>query len=167
MSKGLVLISGVNGYIAAVVAHHLLSEGYFVRGTVRKASSAAPLLEGPLKPYAENGSFTVVEVPDITVDGAFDEAAKGSFPPIHNTNSSTNSPQGVTAIAHLASPVSFFFTDPEPVIRTAVQGTKTMLESALKAGPQLKSFVLLSSMAAIRNSTPPPYPFSEKDWNST
>lgn len=78
MSKGLVLISGVNGYIAAVTAKHLLENGFSVRGTVRKVASAKPLLEGPLKEYASTGSFNVVEVPDITVDGAFDEAVKGA-----------------------------------------------------------------------------------------
>lgn len=149
MSKGLILISGVNGYIASVLAKHLLDAGFSVRGTVRKVPSAAPLIEGPLKPYAESGAFTVVEVPDISVDGAFDEAVKG-----------------VTAIAHLASPVSFYFTDPEPIIRTAVHGTQSILTSALSAGPQLKSFIYLSSIAAVLNATPPPYAFTERDWNN-
>lgn len=78
MSKDLILISGVNGYIAAVAAKHFLDSGYSVRGTVRKLESANPLLEGPLKDYATSGAFSVVEVPDITVDGAFDEAVKGN-----------------------------------------------------------------------------------------
>ncbi|KAF2685775.1 NAD(P)-binding protein [Lentithecium fluviatile CBS 122367] len=148
MPQGLVLISGVNGYIAAVTAKHLLSTGYFVRGTVRNLSSATSLIEGPLKDYAASGSFTVVEVPDITVDGAFDEAVKG-----------------VTSILHLASPVSFSFTDPDPIIHAALDGTKSILNSALKTGPQLRSFVLLSSIAAIMNSKPAPYTLTESDWN--
>lgn len=77
MSKGLVLISGINGYIAAVTAKQFLEAGFSVRGTVRKASSAQSLIDGPLKDYAQAGKFEVVEVPDITVDGAFDEAVKG------------------------------------------------------------------------------------------
>jgi hypothetical protein len=32
--------------------------------------------------YAEAGKFTVTEVPDITVDGAFDEAVKGTATPV-------------------------------------------------------------------------------------
>jgi hypothetical protein len=79
MSKDLVLITGVNGYIAAVAAKHFLDHGHSVRGTVRKVASAKELLEGPLKEYADSGKFTVVEVPDITVDGAFDEAVKGKY----------------------------------------------------------------------------------------
>jgi nucleoside-diphosphate-sugar epimerase len=81
MSKGLVLISGVNGYIAAVTAKHLLDAGFSVRGTVRKVASAQPLLDGPLKDYASSGKFTVVEVPDITVESAFDDVVKGHHTP--------------------------------------------------------------------------------------
>ncbi|KAJ4291166.1 hypothetical protein N0V90_010364 [Kalmusia sp. IMI 367209] len=148
MSKGTVLISGLNGFIAAVTAKHLLDNGYKVRGTVRRLLSATPLVEGPLKSYAQSGQLSIVEVPDITVDGAFDDAV-----------------QGVTAIAHLASPVSFGFKDPEPIIHAAVNGTKSILNSALQAGPQLKTFVYLSSIAAVMSATPAPYTFTEKDWN--
>jgi nucleoside-diphosphate-sugar epimerase len=67
----------------------------------------------------------------------------------------------------MASPVSFFFTDPEYVIGTAVQGTASILGSALKFGsPTLKSFVYMSSVAAIFNSHKPPYTFTEADWNT-
>jgi GDP-D-mannose dehydratase len=77
MSKGVVLIIGVNGYIAAVAAKHFLDHDYSVRGTVRKQATANDLVVGPLEEYFDIGSFTVVEVPDITIDGAFDEAVKG------------------------------------------------------------------------------------------
>lgn len=79
MSKGLVLITGVNGYIAAVTAKHFLDHGFSVRGTVRKQASVKELIAGPLKQFADAGNFTVVEVPDITVDGAFDEAVIGGI----------------------------------------------------------------------------------------
>lgn len=148
MSKGLVLISGLNGYIAAVTAKHLLDAGYKVRGTVRRTSSATPIVEGPLKSYFQSGALEVVQVPDITADGAFDEAVKG-----------------VTAIAHLASPVSLQFKDPGPVIHAAVQGTSSILASALKAGPQLQTFVQLSSIVAILTNAPPPTTLTENDWN--
>ncbi|KAF1920299.1 hypothetical protein BDU57DRAFT_440157 [Ampelomyces quisqualis] len=149
MAKGLILISGVNGYIAAVAAKYFLDRGHSVRGTVRKASSAQALIDGPLKSYAESGKFTVEEVPDITVEGAFDQAVKG-----------------VTAIAHLASPVSMTFTDPAPILHAAINGTKTILNSAHQfAGPQLKSVVVMSSIASTRPVTEPPYTISENDWN--
>ena len=148
MPQHTVFVTGLNGYIASVLAKYLLDNGYNVRGSVRRHASADPLVSGPLKSYAESGALSVIEVPDITVDGAFDEAVKG-----------------VTAIAHLATPVSMGFTDPEPIINTAVNGTRSILYSALKAGPQLKSFVVLSSVVAIMSSAQPPYVFTESDWN--
>lgn len=72
----------------------------------------------------------------------------------------------MTAIAHLASPVSFGFKDPVPILHAAINGTKTILNSAaLKAGPQLKTVVVMSSIASIKNMHEPPYTFTEKDWN--
>lgn len=62
--------------------------------------------------------------------------------------------------------MSFSFSDPDPVIHAAVNGTKAILNSALKAGPQLESFVVLSSIASILNMQPPPYTLTEKDWNN-
>ncbi|PSN62799.1 NAD(P)-binding protein [Corynespora cassiicola Philippines] len=154
MTKGLILITGINGYIAAVTAAHFLRQGYSVRGTVRSLPSANPLTSGPLKPYHDAGTLTITEVPDITVPGAFDAAATG-----------------VTAILHLASPVSLSFTDPDPILHAAQNGTNTLLTSALHASTTnpgiLKTVVLMSSIAATVPSTPPPYTITEADWNIT
>ncbi len=48
----------------------------------------------------------------------------------------------------------------------AIDGTLALLKSALKAGPQLKTVVLASSIAAVRNKVNPPYTFTEKDFNT-
>lgn len=73
---------------------------------------------------------------------------------------------GVTAITHLASPVSFGFKDPVPVLHAAINGTKTLLNSALThAGPSLKTVVVMSSIASVKSSAQPPYTFTEEDWN--
>jgi len=77
-TKGTVLISGINGYIAARTAETFLEAGYSVRGTVRSLSSAKGL-QDVLENYVEAGKLSIVEVPDITKDGAFDEAVKGNF----------------------------------------------------------------------------------------
>jgi GDP-D-mannose dehydratase len=74
-----VLITGINGYIASVLGMHLLSKGYSLRGTSRRASSTETLLKGPYAPYSER--IKIYSVPDMTVEGAFDEAVQGiSFP---------------------------------------------------------------------------------------
>jgi nucleoside-diphosphate-sugar epimerase len=58
------------------------------------------------------------------------------------------------------------FTDPVPILHAAIHGTKILLNSALeKAGPQLKTVVLMSSIAAVVNTHEPPYTLTERDWN--
>ena len=75
----LVLISGINGYIASSIGMQLLEKGYSIRGTARSAKSTQALVEGPYAQYAHASPSRVqiLEVPDMTVDGAFDEAVKG------------------------------------------------------------------------------------------
>ncbi|KLU84618.1 hypothetical protein MAPG_03658 [Magnaporthiopsis poae ATCC 64411] len=145
MTKGFVLLTGLNGYIAAQTAAALLAAGYSVRGSVRKSSSAAQVVAALAK-YGDR--LEVVEVPDITAPGAFDEAVKG-----------------VTAVAHLATPVSLSFGDPAPVLKTAVEGTTRVLESSVKE-PSIKSFVLMSSIAAIFGPKSDGHVFTENDWNT-
>lgn len=72
-----VLITGLNGYIASVLGELLLSKGYSLRGTVRRPASVELLLQGPYAPYRER--VQIIQVPDMTVSGAFDEAVIG-FP---------------------------------------------------------------------------------------
>jgi nucleoside-diphosphate-sugar epimerase len=147
-SKGLVLVTGANGYIAANTVGAFLDAGYSVRGTVRSSSSADGLLKA-LSEAVSQGRLEIVEVPDITVPGAFDEAVKG-----------------VIAIAHLATPVSLTFTDPDYVISTAVNGTKSILESAGKE-PGLKHFVLMSSIVSVIGERPQGHVYTEADWNDS
>ena len=53
----------------------------------------------------------------------------------------------------------------EDYITPAVKGTESILESALKAGPQLISVVVTSSVAAISQPTEVPgYVFTETDF---
>ncbi|EED16466.1 NAD dependent epimerase/dehydratase, putative [Talaromyces stipitatus ATCC 10500] len=134
----LVLVTAVNGFIASWTAKVFLDAGYNVRGTTRSAKSAATVLEAdPFKEYAASGRFTIFQVPDITLPGAFDDAVRG-----------------VHAIAHTASPMPSNSPNPESFIGTAVDGAKSVLESAYsKAGPNLKT------------PTDAPYTFTEEDWD--
>ncbi|KAL2168850.1 hypothetical protein VTG60DRAFT_6752 [Thermothelomyces hinnuleus] len=146
-AKGLVLVTGANGYIAGRTVEALLKAGYSVRGTVRKLQSVERTKE-ILSEYADKLEF--VEVPDITAPGAFDDAVKG-----------------VDVVAHLASPISFDFTDPEPVLRNAVNGTVRALESAVKE-PKIRTFVLMSSIAAmLQQRNEQQYTYTDADWNNS
>ncbi|MCJ1308528.1 hypothetical protein MMC25_002181 [Agyrium rufum] len=143
----IVLVSGINGFIASRIGMDLLEQGYTLRGTARQAHSADALVNGPYKQYADR--VQMLSVPDMTVDGAFDEAVKG-----------------VTHILHTASPVTFSVKDWDLVVRPAINGVVKMLDAAAKhAGPQLESVVMTSSVAAVSNPTRQGYTFTAADWN--
>ncbi|KAJ7076683.1 D-lactaldehyde dehydrogenase [Mycena belliarum] len=143
--SGKVLVSGANGYIAVWVVRTLLEQGYSVRGAVRSADKGTHLSEL----FASYGDkFEVVVVPDITKEGAFDEAVKG-----------------VDAIEHTASPFHFQADDPAELLEPAIKGTVGILESARKYGTSVKRVVVTSSCAAVLNISPEPQFLSELDWN--
>ncbi|MCJ1285803.1 hypothetical protein MMC26_005144 [Xylographa opegraphella] len=143
-----VLVSGINGYIASTIGLDLLKKGYTLRGTSRFAHSADALLKGAYRDYVDR--VQMVSVPDMTIAGAFDETVKG-----------------VTAVIHTASPIDFSLKTWDEFVPVAVAGAAGILLSAYKhAGPQLESFVLTSSVAAIIDPSKKPYDFTEADWNT-
>ncbi|KAI0975387.1 NAD(P)-binding protein [Xylaria arbuscula] len=165
-----VLITGANGYIATRTIAHFLSKGWIVRGTIRDPQSRSAIqLSSHFAAEKSARVFELVVVQDITVPGAFDEAV-----------------QDVHAIAHLATPVVFDSGDVGYILGTAVNGTLSILESALKVArgakveegaegggkgqekeKDLRSFILMSSASAVREPRPGPMAFTEKDWNTT
>ncbi|KAE9390117.1 D-lactaldehyde dehydrogenase [Gymnopus androsaceus JB14] len=146
-----VLVTGINGYIAAWVGKTLLEKGYSVRGTVRSEDKAVVIKQI----FAEAGygeeKFETVVVEDITKDGVFDEAVKG-----------------VDAIEHTASPFHLKADDPQELINPAVNGTLSILKSALRVSGSIRRIVVTSSTAAVVNPSQLPEPklFSEVDWNN-
>lgn len=147
-----VLITGANGYIGAQTVARFIDAGWAVRGTVRDLnSSTARGLAAHFAAEQAAGALELITVPDIKAAGAFDAAARG-----------------VQAVAHIASPVTLRSDDVDYVVGTAVEGTLSILESALKAtagGEGVESFVLMSSVAAVSPRGPGPAVFTEKDWN--
>lgn len=150
-NRKVILITGINGYIATHIGLQFLRKGYTVRGTSRSIAARDHLLSGAFKGYESN--YQHVQVPDITAKGAFDEAVRA-----------------VHAIVHTASPVDFTLTTVDEFFGPAVGGNLSILESAkYHAGPQLESFVVTSSVAAIadRWKQPPDHDYSEDDWNTS
>lgn len=132
----IVLVSGANGYIAANIIVQLLKKGYTVRGTSRSAGAEARLLSDAFRGF--ESQYQHYEVKDITVAGAFDDAVKG-----------------VCHIIHTASPVDFTLTTVDAFAVPAVKGNLSILDSARDAaGPQLESFVVTSSIAAMVSTWP-------------
>ncbi|RMZ92608.1 hypothetical protein DV736_g157, partial [Chaetothyriales sp. CBS 134916] len=146
----IVLITGINGYIASHIGLQLLEAGYSVRGTSRSATST---LVGPrFDKHASRYQHIQVNA-DITSAGTFDAAVRG-----------------VHSIIHTASPVDFSLTSYAAFRGPAVGGLRSILASVQQhAGPQLRSFVLTSSIAAVvdRWKNPVDYAYTERDWNTS
>ncbi|TFL00648.1 D-lactaldehyde dehydrogenase [Pterulicium gracile] len=140
-----VLVTGANGFLAVWVVKSFLDNGYTVIGTVRSEAKGAHLK----KIFKEFGDkFQLAIVKDITADGAFDELVKD-----------------VDAIAHTASPFHMEGEDPQVWIHPAVNGTLSVLKSALKNGKNVKRVVVTSSCAAVLTAGAEPQTYTEEDWN--
>lgn len=75
-----VLITGVNGLVGSHVADQVLLHGYKVRGAVRNAKKNGWMVDFFGSRYGQ-GKFELVEIPDLTKEGAFVEAVKGRSRP--------------------------------------------------------------------------------------
>jgi len=140
-----ILVTGANGYIAVWICRILLDQGYNVRGTVR-GSSKGDYLKKLFEKEGDKFEYVIVE--DITADGAFDEAVKG-----------------VQGVLHTASPVVMDVKHPDELIKPALHGTLSVLNSIVKTGTDVERVVVTSSCAAILEPHEQGYIFSEKDWN--
>lgn len=95
-----VLVTGASGFVASWVIKELLDEGYTVRGTLRSIDKSEQYPPS-IKKEAESGRLEFVEVPDMAVEGAFDDAVRD-----------------VDAILHVASPVTISVDDPDGNIQS-------------------------------------------------
>lgn len=138
MSAPNLLITGVTGFIGFKVLLDALEAGYSVRAAIRSSKQAESLRSHPeVNAVAQDGKLEFVEVPDLTVPGAYDEALKG-----------------VTYVLHLAAPLPSPLLDPQiGIYEPTVKSTTNMLDSALKA-TSLKKLVITSSV--FGNSPAPP-----------
>lgn len=166
-----VLVTGATGYLGAAVAEQFIQEGYVVVGSARTLSKAENVKNFFDKKYGP-GKFEIYASGDLEKDGAFDDAVKGTahftvylkveFKFIKNIDYTD-----VEAIAHVASPVGVSSDDPvKDVVEVAVKGTTSLLNSALKYGKNVKSVVVVSSVASVLDSSvPEEYLYTEKNWN--
>jgi nucleoside-diphosphate-sugar epimerase len=134
--SNLVFITGGSGHIGSRIIVDLLSAGYTVLAAVRSQAKADLILNIPSLRALNPGSklsFTIV--PDLLVDGAYDQAIKGA-----------------THVIHVASPLADAHKADESyqtsLIDPAVKGTLNILEAAKKA-ETVKRVVITSSAIAI------------------
>lgn len=70
------LVTGFSGFIGSHIADQFLTAGYDVRGTSRTIEKGAGMQKA-LNERHGDGRVELVAVPNMSVDGAFDEAVKG------------------------------------------------------------------------------------------
>jgi len=119
MSKGLVLVTGVSGFLGSHVVDVLVKEGYRVRGTVRSAKLAANK-----ETYAIYRDAVEIYPLDDLIAGFYTEALKG-----------------VSGVIHLASPLAGKAASAQEAIDVAVEGTLNIFRQAEKAGITKFSYV--------------------------
>jgi len=104
---GLVLLTGGSGFVGSRVARRLASDGVRIRAVVRSRDGAPELADPAVAPFVElvEGEFSRPEVADAAA-------------------------RGVDAVVHGAATSG---PDLEPVRQVNVEGTRAMVEAALRA----------------------------------
>ncbi|EJU06665.1 NADP-binding protein [Dacryopinax primogenitus] len=144
-----VLVTGVNGFLASAVTLELVRHAFRVKGTVRSQAKADAFLAK--YPHTAQ-SITFVVLPVLDTPGAFDTAM-----------------EGVDYVLHLATPIFFGFTDNEKeMLRPAIEGTLGLLRSAARH-PRVKHVTMTSSFAAVERNGfgRPGRTYTAEDWNDT
>ncbi|CEJ95199.1 hypothetical protein VHEMI10694 [[Torrubiella] hemipterigena] len=138
---GLVLVTGVNGYLGSITARTLLKHGYHVRGTVRDIATNEWMLSffGP--------NFSLVQVSDIAADGAFDGAV-----------------EGVDGVLHIAANMTF---DPhnDAAVAESIKSVTGILEASHKEYSVKRVVLTSSSGACIFPEPGVPYEITTGTWN--
>ncbi|WP_438748853.1 NAD-dependent epimerase/dehydratase family protein [Pararhizobium sp. O133] len=144
-TKGLVLVTGIGGFLGRHVAAKLLAAGYEVRGTLRSLKRAKAV-EAAIRSAegAANGKLSFI-VADLLSNSGWAAALCD-----------------VTVVVHTASPFpSKVPKDENDLIAPAREGTLRVLRAACDAG--VRRVVLTSSTAAVSYGSGRA-PFTEADW---
>ncbi|KAI0653474.1 NAD(P)-binding protein [Cubamyces menziesii] len=145
-----VLVTGANGYMGRWAVRALLERGYAVHDVARTTEKAQDLSAWIARDLPAHAShFEPFVVPDIAMDGAFDEAIAGA--------------QGVI---HMASPVTHWAEELDLYMVPAVNGTTSLLKSAQSSGT-VKRVVITGSTAAMASTFAPARTYTEVDWNDS
>jgi dihydroflavonol-4-reductase len=119
LPSGLVLVTGASGFVGSAIARVFREAGFPVRVLVRGSS------------------------PRTNLDPA-DEVAVGD---LRDGPSLDRALSGARYLVHAAADYRLWAPDPEDIVRTNVEGTRTVMEAARRAGVQ--RIVYTSSVATI------------------
>jgi dihydroflavonol-4-reductase len=117
---GRVLVTGASGFVGSAIVRAFLDAGYPVRTFVRAAS------------------------PRSNLAGLEIESLNGD---ICDADSVARAMAGVRYVAHAAADYRLWARDPDAIVRTNVEGTRTVMHAALRAG--VERVVYTSSVATL------------------
>lgn len=120
-SDGLVLVTGVSGFVGSAVARALAAQGRRIRGLVRASSPRANL----------------ADFPGELIEGDLRDSA-----------SVTQAMRGVCHLFHVAADYRLWAPAPEEIVRNNRLGTETAMRAALSAG--VERIVYTSSVATLK-----------------
>ena len=144
MSRPIVVVTGIGGFISRHLAAQALQQGYDVRGTVRDPARTGDIEAAIRSAAGPDGNLSFFRA-DLLKDAGWDEVM-----------------QGADFLLHTASPFPPTVPkDENELIRPAREGALRALTAAHKAG--IKRVVLTSSIAAT-NYGKGHAPFTEADW---
>ncbi|KAK8175600.1 hypothetical protein IWX90DRAFT_497939 [Phyllosticta citrichinensis] len=148
-----ILVTGASGFVGAHVVNNLCNRGYKCKAAVRSESSAERVKKAH-SAYASQ--LTTVVVPDIAVDGAFDDAVKDVHGIIHVAN----------PVMRLSPSIS---NNLDEQLNPCFKGATSILESAHKNNQEIKRIVCTSCIQAtipFAGTVPGGKVFTEEDWSN-
>ncbi len=132
-----VVVTGASGLIAKYTIAEFLRRGFAVRGTLRSMEKADEVRRAVAKLGCDPDKVSFI-VADLSGDGGWDEAVAGS-----------------EIVVHTASPFPIAQpSDPEEVIRPAVDGTLRVLKAATRGAVARVVLPLRRSRSSIRVTFP-------------
>ena len=115
----LLLVTGASGFVGSAVAHAARAAGYRVRVLVRASSPRTNIAPGD----------------EVVIGDICDRASLAA------------ALQGVRYVAHVAADYRLWSPAPDEIIRTNLEGTRAVMEEALRAG--VERIVYTSSVATL------------------